>query len=1311
MPSIEIRERRVSWRRLLAGGIVLAALCGIAGGGLELWWFGRTGQAAARRSDTYLRARFDRMAGALALVSGRIAADPAAAAGLTPAADGARRLFDLVASARRASPEPDRIAVTIYDSGAVARAWAGEPSDNIPNDRLSGAATLFVTRSPLGLRLVHLQPIVTGDGRRVGSVASEYGLSPAPAVTAVEPAEFTLDTPLAPAILRPRFEGAGEIGRPDAVVLRGPSGEPLAEAWVAPASLQDSRARWRRHVGAAMLAVFGTTLLLLVGPLLDRRVTSRSAPDTVPDGAYVRATVGALGLVAGGGATLWLACAVDRGGLPSMPATMLLGGGTAAALVSLLAGPVARLRIATRRVRLAIADARVRFVASQLLAGTVMAGLFIAFNSIIEWVVDPASIDLRHFSLHPWTSARLFLLGGVAALHLAVLWGATLLLVVAFVRWRLPRRSISTATAILVLWGLPPLLAALAAVTGRWPVAAAGLLLSAAACSAGALAGPWLARWYRRTTVAARIFALFAAFLIPTLLLYPTMDYFAERATRRLIETQYAVQAQNHVRTLLKRMEDAQAEIDAIAVLPELLRGQPAEAPGAAPSEPAYWVWQQTALARERLTSAVELYDDEGGLVSRFALNVPEHVVATPQGAAGCRWDVFGEVAPFGAEERRMLHAERRLCVPGDGGASGSIILHVVLEYQTLPFITSQNPYFEIFRAAGPRPQEGTPGGSVEVALYGWGLQPLYTSNRTAWPITDELFAKLYASRQPFWADATAGGTAYRVYFSNDRDRIFAIGYPILTPFDHFVHLAELTTFSAAAFALVLFGTALFTRLARERPRVGRALLREIRASFYRKLFLAFVLAAIIPVLTLALVIRAYFANLLYADIEAEAARTASVAQRVIEEADAPLRRSAEALGTLRDDVMVSIEQVIEQDVNVFKGADLVATSERDLFASGVLPTRTPDDVYRAIVLQRLPSFVRQDAIGGFTYVLAATPVRTAGEDALLTVPLALRQREIEREIDELDEGVHLAALCFVLVGAALGLYMAERIADPVRRLTRATGRIARGDFDARIAVKSVDELRRLVDAFNSMAAELKAQRVQLERTHRLEAWAEMARQVAHEIKNPLTPIQLSAEHLQRVHADRGAPMGAVLDSCVTSILGQVRLLRQISSEFSSFASAPTARRAPLDLPALVAEVIDPYRTGLRDRIDIVNRVPAELPPVLVDRTLVSRALVNIVENALHAMPGEGLLTIDGVAEPDAVRLAVTDTGGGMDEEALGRVFEPYFSTKATGTGLGLPIARRNIEVNGGTITVASAKGAGTTVTVRLPLAGPGAAA
>ena len=113
------------------------------------------------------------------------------------------------------------------------------------------------------------------------------------------------------------------------------------------------------------------------------------------------------------------------------------------------------------------------------------------------------------------------------------------------------------------------------------------------------------------------------------------------------------------------------------------------------------------------------------------------------------------------------------------------------------------------------------------------------------------------------------------------------------------------------------------------------------------------------------------------------------------------------------------------------------------------------------------------------------------------------------------------------------------------------------------------------------MAADLQRQRGELERTHRLEAWAEMARQVAHEIKNPLTPIQLNAEHLRRVHADRGEPLGPVLQDCVATILTQVKLLRQIASEFSSFASSPTARPAEVDVAALLHEIVDPYRAGL----------------------------------------------------------------------------------------------------------------------------------
>ncbi len=861
MPSIDVSDRHVSWRRLLAGGIVATALIAVCGGALELWWFGASNAAAGQRAEREILQRFDAMVRAITRVSERVGGNPAAVTGLNASTDNAKPLFDLVREARLVSEAADQIAVTIYDQAIVARAWAGAPSD-IPNDRISESSTLFVTPSPLGLRLVHLRPIVDGQGTRLGAVATEHVLSPASAATTLTPTDYTLETNLAPAYLRiTRFEGAGDLTRPGVVVLRAPEGEPLAEAWVDPEALAASRARWRRTYLATVIAAAGVTMLLFIGPLLDRRI---GATERV----YWNSTVTACALVCTGGLLLWAAFAVAARGSTATPLTLLIAGGTAAALVSLLAGPVSRLRSA-RRHHPVLRTPSAAWVVTQLAAGTAVALLVILFYRRLGVVIDPASVDLRHFSLHPWRLSRIVVLMAIVAMQLAVLWAATLALLTAGTHWRVPRGTLRLRGLMLVLWLTPAVVAAFIGAARQWPLPALGLLLSTGGCALAAMVGSRISSGYRRATVAARILALFLAFLIPTLLLYPAMNYLAERATRELIAREYAVQAQNHGQTLLRYTEQARREVDANEALPDLVNVEVPEDPP--PSDAAFLVWRQTALGRQRLTSAVELYNRSGKLVSRFPLNIPEYSAAAVQSSAGCEWDVFVEVVAFGSEERRMLHAERRICTVDAAGVrsqQGAVILHVLFEYETLPFITSQNPYYEVVRATGEPDKEGTPGGSVEVAIYGWGLQPMYTSGRSAWPITDTLFAKLYASREPFWAEAVAGGARHQVYFSNDRERIFAIGYPVLTVFDHFVHLAELATFGGAAFLVVLIGTALFTRISRQRPRVGRALLREIRASFYRKLFLAFVLAAIIPVLTLALVIRTYFATLLQADVE-----------------------------------------------------------------------------------------------------------------------------------------------------------------------------------------------------------------------------------------------------------------------------------------------------------------------------------------------------------------------------------------------------------------------------------------------------------
>jgi nitrogen fixation/metabolism regulation signal transduction histidine kinase len=329
----------------------------------------------------------------------------------------------------------------------------------------------------------------------------------------------------------------------------------------------------------------------------------------------------------------------------------------------------------------------------------------------------------------------------------------------------------------------------------------------------------------------------------------------------------------------------------------------------------------------------------------------------------------------------------------------------------------------------------------------------------------------------------------------------------------------------------------------------------------------------------------------------------------------------------------------------------------------------------------------------------------------MVVVPLAVRQQGIEAEIALLDRRVLLVALLFIVLSGSVGYSLAERMADPVRRLARAARRIRRGELDVAVLVRSADEFRALAEEFNAMAVELGRQRRELERTHRLEAWSEVARQVAHDIKNPLTPIQLNAEHVRRVHADQGRPLGPVVDACVDHILAQVRLLRAIASEFSNFASSPRVDAEPVAVRALVDDLLAPFHDTLPDGVRLDTVLDPDLGVVWVDRALAGRALANLLENALQALGGRGVLRVGAAAAHgpdgrDGVAIRIADNGPGMDEAALARAFEPYFSTKAGGTGLGLPIAKRNVEACGGTVAMTSAPGQGTTVTVWWPAAG-----
>ncbi|MCB1009088.1 MAG: HAMP domain-containing protein, partial [Acidobacteria bacterium] len=223
-------------------------------------------------------------------------------------------------------------------------------------------------------------------------------------------------------------------------------------------------------------------------------------------------------------------------------------------------------------------------------------------------------------------------------------------------------------------------------------------------------------------------------------------------------------------------------------------------------------------------------------------------------------------------------------------------------------------------------------------------------------------------------------------------------------------------------------------------------------------------------------------------------------------------------------------------------------------------------------------------------------------------------------------------------------------------------------------------------------------------RGQRLEAWASMARIIAHEIKNPLTPIRLSAEHLREAWSRDRQHFESVFERCTTNILRQVEDLREIASEFSTYSHIPRIDPQPGDLAAMAREVVEAYRAAPPPGVSV--RFDAEADPLLArfDARLLGRALRNLLENALRASVHRGTVEVRVFRERGRGAIAVADSGPGVPAEQLGRIFEPYFSTHSGGTGLGLPIARRIAEEHGGTLTAHNRATGGLEAVIAIPL-------
>ena len=316
---------------------------------------------------------------------------------------------------------------------------------------------------------------------------------------------------------------------------------------------------------------------------------------------------------------------------------------------------------------------------------------------------------------------------------------------------------------------------------------------------------------------------------------------------------------------------------------------------------------------------------------------------------------------------------------------------------------------------------------------------------------------------------------------------------------------------------------------------------------------------------------------------------------------------------------------------------------------------------------------------------------------------------DITKTIDELGSVLLKATLC-VLAAVVVGtVLIARHTTRPILELQRHTQRVAAGDLETQVAVKSKDELGELAGAFNEMTHELKESRAKLIKAEKDAAWREMARQVAHEIKNPLTPIRLSAALLKRAKDEKSPEFEAIFERTIDLIQRQVDNMRAIAADFSAFAGARKANLEVFDVKALVSEVLT-LNTAWAEELGVAIEQRGPSLNVFVDRGELRRVLINLVSNALEAMPDGGRLSISVARREDPaapqVEIEIRDSGAGLSEEARRRLFEPYFTTRSQGTGLGLAIAARLMDEMNGRIElvpVPASEGTGTIARVRLP--------
>jgi two-component system, NtrC family, nitrogen regulation sensor histidine kinase NtrY len=415
-------------------------------------------------------------------------------------------------------------------------------------------------------------------------------------------------------------------------------------------------------------------------------------------------------------------------------------------------------------------------------------------------------------------------------------------------------------------------------------------------------------------------------------------------------------------------------------------------------------------------------------------------------------------------------------------------------------------------------------------------------------------------------------------------------------------------------------------------------------------------------------------------------------------------------LGDLnRDDLneqMTKYSNVFFTDVNLYDpSGTLIATSRPEIFEKNLLSVLMNPSAFVEMTKVQRSYFSLDEKICNYHFNSAYMPFYNDHNQLLgyLNLPYFTRQEELKREISSFMVTFINVYVILLIVGIVVSIIVSTYISHPLKMLTIMLGQITFGKNNEKIIWHRQDEIGRLITEYNRMVEELEKSAEILIRSEREGAWREMAKQVAHEIKNPLTPMKLNVQYLQKAWRDKAVDMNERLERFSKTMIEEIEALSMIAEEFSNFAKMPQAIRETLDLDDVIRSVLSLYQDF--PNIRYIRDKAVSKPVIKADRKQLFRVFTNLINNALQAISTtlDGRILVSLETEAGNYLVKIADNGIGIPSQQQEKIFQPNFTTKSGGMGLGLAIVKNIIQETGGEITFDSKTDKGTTFFIRFP--------